>query len=304
MPQPDALINSVVDFVNQAIRSGQKDQLRFAARQALNGFDQTGDSLFLAMYLDCQFHFDFHKGYQAFESLQQKFGITPNASSIGNIEFYNVFLMHAIPNRYKPKEVDLTSEIADIAKIFAKHWQKVPRKQFFLLALFELGEFELVERLAAEAMDTQAFFATLFLAQVTIQKQEYVDAYNYFCDLAAMCTDDGAPPEITNVKELLDLFDLIYSQIGMRPIRTAEQLGVTKDSKPLSSHIASAAAELFALIKSQLPDEDETSEMPLDQLLQIWPSHATYLGPEGDDPIGGIEVSYNPDDDTLIAHAH
>ncbi len=303
MSQPDSLMNSVIDFVNQAIRSGEKDQLRFAARQALNGFDRTGDMLFLAMYLDCQFHFDVHKGYQEYKLLQKKFGITPNASSIGNIEFYNVFVMHSIANQYEPKEVELTSEIAHIAKIFAKHWQKVPRKQFFLLALFELGEFELVEQLAAEAMETQAFFATLFLTQVSIQKQEYVDAYNYFCDLAAMCTDDGAPPEITNVKELLDLFDLIYSQIGMHPIRTLEQLGVTQERKPLSSHIASAAAELFELIKSQLPDEDKTSEMPLGQLLQIWPSHATYLGPEGDDPIGGIEVGYT-EDDTIIAHAH
>ena len=99
-------------------------------------------------------------------------------------------------------------------------------------------------------------------------QNQYLAAYNLFCELAAMCTEDGSAPELNSLQDLAELFELFHFRYGLNQW----------DSDSLRLGVNDLG--LFRLIGAQLmqPEPLPENEMPLETLLDVWQQQVQYLG--------------------------
>ncbi len=319
-PQPASLWDEVNEIVRMAMVSDNRHQLIFAARRALNAFDLTHSLNFLTLYLDCQFKLNPNRGYQLFQDAIQRYKLRPDPHDRESINFFHLFAIRSTL-MWSLLDQDPRSEIRVLIQPFLDNWKLTRKPEAFLLVLYERGEFELLETLAEQTQEWDAFTATLFFMHLAFARNNYLAAYNLFCELAAMCTEDGSAPELNSLQDLAELFELFHFRYGLNLYNlaaqkfaetppTAQPTSLTQteliwDSRSLRLGVNGVG--LFRLIGVQLmlPDPLPETEMPLEMLLDVWQQHVQHLGPLNQEPdIAGNEVNYHPTQGIVVNGDH
>lgn len=318
-PEREQKIQEVADFVNKALGSREKSQIKFAAARAFDAYNSTGELIFFTMYAECQYFINHEKGYRIFREYIAEHQLQPNPHDSQNAEFFTVFASHLLRNKDFEPDKNIKREAFEIVKPFIKYWNKAPRKEFLLLILLENHQFDQVEELALSWLNEEKYYSIFFLMHINLIKDNLIEAFNSFCDLALMLKPDGVS-EINNPDELSILMERMHHRFGIYSVHPTD-INKYRQAKLQSANINVAVSDTGVLFnnavklsqficdmldeaQSDIPEE----EMSINELADSWQHH--YFGfrnvPERDGETGlsdGVKISIDPDSGNLVSDA-
>lgn len=319
-PQPLDKYQEIAAFVNQALGSREKSQLRFASVRALNAFDTTGELIFFSMYAECQLRINRQKGYQIYRDFIAKKNLKPNPNDPQNVEFFTLFAIDLLLNdEYEPGK-DLKREALELVTPFIERWERANRKEHLLHILLENHEIEQMEEIAYRWLEEEKYFSTLFLMHACLVQDQMVGAFNYFCDLLALLNPDSVP-EIGSFEELSALIEQthymfsIYSRhetnIKKPPPHELKYSDVDEPKSDLGvmfNNIAKLSVFICNMLEEARPAVSQ-EEMDMGELSESWQQH--YFGfrnvparEQGESGLAkGYEISIDPDSGDIASAA-